>query len=240
MRKILPTAKKHLMVIRNITVFIFARAGSKGVPNKNIRQFCGKPLIQWTIELAKSINSVARIVVSTDSKKIASIAKDCGAEVPFLRPDHLASDKSPEWLSWRHALDYFVGAGEQLPRGMLVLPVTSPLRDVIDVTRCIELYEQGDVDAVITVSRSRRNPHFNMVYKDNNQFVKLVMPHHREINRRQDAPEVWDIATVAYLLDPTFVLSNNSLLLVMLKLSRCPMRELLILTQCWISKSLIF
>ena len=198
-------------MIRNYTAFIFVRAGSKGVPDKNIRQFCGKPLLQWTIELAKSISSIKRIIVSTDSKQIASIAKDCGAEVPFLRPDHLASDTSPEWLSWRHALDYFAGAGEKLPYGMLVLPVTSPLRDAVDVERCIELYEQGGADAIITVSRSKRNPHFNMVDKDINQFVKLLIPPSRQISRRQDAPEVWDIATVAYLLNPAFVLSNDSL-----------------------------
>ena len=159
--------------------------------------------------------------------------------MPFLRPDHLASDTSPEWLSWRHALDYFVGAGEKLPHGMLVLPVTSPLRDVIDVERCIELYEQGGVDAVITVNRSRRNPHFNMVDKDINQFVKLVMPACREVSRRQDARSL-GCRNRRLSIESTFVLSNNSFLLAMLKLSRCPMRELSILIQCWISKSLIF
>ena len=98
-----------------ICAFIFARGGSKGLPDKNIRPFCGKPLIQWTIELAFSMEWVDRLIVSTDSQAIGSVASSCGADVPFMRPKHLASDTSPEWLSWRHALEHLVSANKKLP-----------------------------------------------------------------------------------------------------------------------------
>lgn len=88
-------------------VLICARGGSKGLKNKNIKFFAGKPLIYWTISLAKKLKEVDEIFVSTDSNKIANISKKYGAKVPFMRPKKLASDSSSEWLSWRHALNYF-------------------------------------------------------------------------------------------------------------------------------------
>ena len=78
---------------------IFARGGSKGIPNKNIKMFNGKPLIAWSIDHAKKVKKLKRIIVSTDSKKIAKVAEKYGAEVPFMRPKKLARDTSPEWYS---------------------------------------------------------------------------------------------------------------------------------------------
>ena len=83
--------------------FIFARGGSKGVPGKNIRPLGGKPLIAWSIEQALAVRRIERVVISTDSPEIADVARAFGAEVPFLRPSHLAQDDSPEWLAGRPA-----------------------------------------------------------------------------------------------------------------------------------------
>ena len=85
---------------------IFARSGSKGIPNKNIQNFNGKPLITWAVELAISIKQIDRVFVSTDSEEIAEIAKSSGAIVPFIRPSDLATDSSPEWLSWQHFIKF--------------------------------------------------------------------------------------------------------------------------------------
>ena len=90
----------------SIVAFIFARGGSKGFPNKNIKILNGKPLIAWSIEHAKAVNRIDRVIVSTDSEEIAEIAREYGAEVPFIRPVNLATDESPEWLSWQHGLKY--------------------------------------------------------------------------------------------------------------------------------------
>ena len=90
----------------NYIALICARGGSKGLPGKNIRTLNGIPLIGHSIKIAKKIERASRVIVSTDSKEIAKIALEYGAEVPFMRPENLALDNSPEWLVWRHSIDY--------------------------------------------------------------------------------------------------------------------------------------
>ena len=192
-------------------VFIFARGGSKGLPNKNFLSFHGKPLITWTIELAKKIFLSQRVVVSTDSHEIAEISAASGAEVPYIRPSFLAADTSPEWDSWRYALEFMRNNKEALPKAMVILPVTAPLRHVSDIHRCISAFQKYSPDAVITVSEARRNPAFNMVVKDDQDSVRLVTNPEKQVSRRQDAPVMWDVATVGYVLDPKFVLSKKSI-----------------------------
>ena len=84
--------------------FVFARGGSKGVPGKNIKSLAGKPLITYSIEAGLESVLIDRVIVSTDDKEIKNYAILAGAEVPFIRPAQLASDDSPEWLSWQHAI----------------------------------------------------------------------------------------------------------------------------------------
>ena len=86
--------------------FIFARGGSKGLPGKNVRLLDGKPLIAWSIEHARAVKRIERVIVSTDSQEIANVARQFGAEVPFIRPKEFALDDSPEWIAWQHALNY--------------------------------------------------------------------------------------------------------------------------------------
>ena len=90
-----------------VPAFIFARGGSKGLPGKNIRKLGSKPLIAWAIEQALAARGIDQAIVSTDSHEIAEIAKEYGAEVPFIRPLELSQDDSPEWLAWRHAINYY-------------------------------------------------------------------------------------------------------------------------------------
>jgi len=120
--------------------FIFARGGSKGLPGKNIKMFAGKPLIAWAIEHAHAAEGIRRVIVSTDSKEIATVATRYGAEVPFMRPSHLAKDDSPEWLSWRHALEFIRDDEGSFPSAMVSVPVTAPLRQPVDIERCLELF----------------------------------------------------------------------------------------------------
>ena len=91
----------------NVICFIFARGGSKSVKNKNIINFNNKPLIANAILQAKRIRLINKVLVSTDSSKIAKIAKKYGAIIPFIRPKKLATDFSPEYLSWKHAIKKF-------------------------------------------------------------------------------------------------------------------------------------
>jgi len=190
---------------------ICARSGSKGVPGKNIRSFAGRPLIGWAIQVAKEVKQISRIIVSTDSEEIAGIAKEQGAEVPFLRPTALAEDNSPEWLVWRHALEYITESEDEDIDGLVVVPPTSPLRRSSDIENCINEYEKGGVDVVITVSESHRNPYFNMVAVDNLGDTRLAVSSESKYYRRQDAPCIFDVTTVCYIVCPRFVSQKNGI-----------------------------
>jgi len=190
---------------------ICARGGSKGLPGKNIMPIGGVPLIGRSIQIAKKINKISRVIVSTDSKKIAEVALEYGAEVPFIRPKELSLDSSSEWSVWRHAINYLEECGDDNVDAIVVLPATSPLKTISDVDRCIELFEEGDVDSVITVSEANRNPYFNMVKIDRNNFSSLVVESNNNIYRRQDAPKVYGMTTVAYVVDMNFIKNFNGI-----------------------------
>lgn len=190
--------------------FIFARGGSKGLPGKNIRPLGGKPLIAWSIEHALAVRRIARVIVSTDSQEIAAVAREHGAEVPFIRPEELARDESPEWLAWRHALNYLLDEEGVLPDAMVSVPTTAPLRSSLDIENCLDEYEKGGADMVITVTDAHRSPYFNMVKVNPDGTVGLVMPPQSVVARRQDVPTVFDMTTVAYVARPEFVLTHNA------------------------------
>lgn len=190
--------------------FIFARGGSKGLPGKNIRPFAGKPLIAWSIEQARAVKRIERVIVSTDSHEIAEVARAYGAEVPFMRPPELARDDSPEWLAWRHALNFVRDTSGALPEVMVSVPATAPLRQPIDIENCLDNFALGGTDMVITVTDANRSPYFNMVKVNPDGTVSLVIPPAGAITRRQDAPVVYDMATVAYVIKPEFVMTHQA------------------------------
>lgn len=194
-----------------VVAFIFARGGSKGLPGKNIRLFGGKPLIAWSIEHALAVERVQRVIVSTDSEEIAVVARQYGAEVPFIRPASLSADDSPEFLAWRHALNYIYEESGSFPEVMISVPATAPLRLPIDIDNCLNEYDKGDADVVITVTDAHRSPYFNMVKLNENNRVGLLNPPSSTIRRRQEVPAVYDMTTVCYVLDPEFVMKHSSI-----------------------------
>jgi len=194
------------------TAFIFARKGSKGVPGKNIKLFHGKPLIAWAIEQAQKAKKINRVIVSTDSKEISEIALSYGAEVPFLRPKNLSEDSSPERKAWQHALNFLLEEEGKLPDIMISIPATSPLREPSDLDACIDEYLNSEVDTLLTVMEAARNPYFTMLSKDENTgLFDLAFKSEKQIIRRQDAPKIFDIASIAWVTDPNFVLLNDNL-----------------------------
>lgn len=186
--------------------FVFARGGSKGVPRKNVRMLDGKPLIAHSIEVGLATPGVETVIVSTDDGEIASVARAFGAEVPFMRPNELSQDNSPEWLAWRHAISWFTKERGSFDC-FLSLPATSPFRLVEDVSACVsKLRADPLVDAVITVTEAKRSPYFNMVCLDKGHKAEIVMPPADGcVVRRQDAPPVYDMTTVAYAARPKFI-----------------------------------
>jgi len=194
-----------------IVGFIFARGGSKGVPGKNIRLLAGKPLIAYAIETGYQSQLIDRIVVSTDDKKITQVAKDFGAEVPFVRPKELAQDNSPEWLAWQHAIRTLKEQDKNRSLDVFVsIPPTAPLRAAEDVDNVIQTFLESDADIVITVKKASNHPSFNMIALDEKKCAKLVLPLDTQITRRQDAPLVYDMTTVAYVASPKFIMESKS------------------------------
>lgn len=186
--------------------FIFARGGSKGVPRKNIRLLAGKPLIAYAIETALASTLIDRVIVSTEDEEIADVARRYGAEVPFMRPLELAQDGSPEWQAWQHAIRTLQAAEERPIDVFVSIPPTSPLRTVADVDACIQMLLESDADLVYTVRPAERNPYMNIVEFDNTGYIRLAIPSKRRPHRRQDAPQVYESATVAYAAKPEYVL----------------------------------
>ncbi|MEH6591044.1 MAG: acylneuraminate cytidylyltransferase family protein [Halioglobus sp.] len=195
----------------NSVAFIFARGGSKGLPGKNIMKLGGIPLIGHAIQCAQSCPSIDEVIVSTDDSDIADAAREWGADVPFARPQELAGDQSPEWAAWQHAIQWYLQERGAM-RTFISIPTTSPFRSVEDVENCIsKLHEQSETDIVITVREAERSPYFNMVVKDPDDQVSLVIPPASQVSRRQDAPPVYDITTVAYVARPNFVLTAQGI-----------------------------
>lgn len=193
--------------MRTTCAFIFARGGSKGLPRKNVLPIAGLPLVVHSIRAAELLGNTKGIYVSTECQEIASIALAAGAEV-IERPAELASDTAPEWLAWQHAIQWVQAKTGAFDR-FLSLPPTAPCRNVVDVQRCLDALT-SDVDLVLTTTPSHRSPWFNMVVKRCDGYLELAQSGDK-INRRQDAPACFDIATVAYAARPAFVLNATSI-----------------------------
>lgn len=189
---------------------VFARGGSKGVPDKNLRLLGGRTLVARAVEQALACEGIDRVVVSTDSREIADEALAAGAEVPWMRPPELSGDTAREWDAWQHLIGWLDERGET-PDRLLVVPCTAPMRSVEDLERCVRAALVPGIDVVITVSPAHRNPWFNMVRMDTDGTVSLVVEPPERIHRRQDAPPVFDVGTVAFVVDPAYVRSADSL-----------------------------
>lgn len=187
--------------------FIFARGGSKGLPGKNIKELGGIPLLAHSILLAKAMDRIERVFVSTDDAEIAGVAMQFGAEV-IDRPAALATDTASEWMAWQHAIEHVHALGLSFDV-FLSLPATSPLRNAQDVGNCLDAL-QTDVDVVITVTPSARSPYFNMISTDSDGLAHVVLGT-AQFQRRQDVPQVYDITTVAYVARPDFILTYERL-----------------------------
>lgn len=136
-----------------ILAIIPARGGSKGIPRKNIRTFNGRPLIEYAVEVAKKAPSIDRIVVSTDSEEVATIAKAAGAEVPFLRPATLADDTSKVADAVAHLLLQLKTGEHYQPDYILLLQPTNPMRTVEDIEKSIALIQSRKADSLVSVCK---------------------------------------------------------------------------------------
>jgi CMP-N,N'-diacetyllegionaminic acid synthase len=165
-----------------------ARGGSKGVPRKNIRLLCGKPLLAYTVEAAFRSSLLTRVVLSTEDEEIAATGRALGLDVPFLRPAELAQDATPTLPVIKHALDFFAARDEQFDAVCLLQP-TNPLRRAEDIDNCIRLLAESDADAVISVLPvpHEYNPKWVYWHTEIGEMI-LTTGETEPVSRRQDLP----------------------------------------------------
>lgn len=183
---------------------IGARKGSKGVPGKNFRPICGKPLIDWSLDQLFANPRVGAVVVSTDDEAIYEHAVNRGALEIGLRPADLATDTAPKWGVWQHAL----AASEALvgpATAFLDLDCTSPLRLPQDIDGALTLYEIEHPDMVMSVCEARKNPYFNLVEPDSSGALHVSKPLPGGVWARQDAPTVYEHVGMVYVVDPAYL-----------------------------------
>jgi len=183
-----------------------ARCGSKGIPYKNIIDIGGKPLIQYTIEIAKKLKDqgkVDELIVSTDCKEVADISEKLGAKVPFLRPRNLSDDKAKSIDYILHALNFYEGIGQKYD-AVIVLQPTSPLKTYNNVVGAIDVFNEYQGDSLISTYKEETINNLIMYHKDKNQAIPLSKGHNKG-TRRQDHGAVYVRNGAIYITNTTYL-----------------------------------
>ena len=165
-----------------------ARGGSKGIPDKNIKELAGKPLIAYTIKESLKSRFIDRLIVSTDSEKIVEISKNLGAEVPFLRLQELAQDDTPMLPVIKHAIRFLEQKDGYKPDYIILLQPTSPLRNVKHIDEALEKLTQSDADSIVSVQEVPHSCNPYSVMKLDGEFLKPFMEYDEIRNIRQMKP----------------------------------------------------
>lgn len=181
--------------MNDILVVIPARGGSKGLPGKNIKDLCGKPLIAYSIDVARAITSDENICVSTDDQKIIDTVERYGLKVPFVRPAEYATDTATTNDVLLHAVDFYEKQGRHFDKLLLLQP-TSPLRTVDEVKEAMGLYRE-DIDMVVSVTKSHAPA---VLCNDNDSgFVELV--YNKNAGGRQELPTFYEFNGAIYVIN---------------------------------------
>ena len=182
---------------KRVLGLITARGGSKGLPGKNIRPLCGKPLIAWTIEAGERASAIDDLVLSTDSEEIVEVARRHGAEVPFLRPAELASDTASSIDVVMHALDWLRAKGREYDLLVLLEP-TSPLREAADIDAALRQMLDAGAVAIAGVCRADTvHPAF-MFRRGRGERLEPFMQKSAESLRRQDVEPLFFLEGSVY------------------------------------------
>lgn len=186
---------------------VFARGNSRGIKNKNLLKFKSISLTEHAVKQAYKTKLINKVYISSDSKKIIKAAKVQRAIVPFVRPKNLSTSISPEILAWRHFVKYLKSMNIK-PGYIVSVPTTSPLRKVSDIVKSMLLAKKNNYDIVFTITKSSKNPYFNMVIK-RKQKIQLLKK--KNLFRRQDGPKFFDLTTVSYVFKPDFIMKTKNL-----------------------------
>jgi CMP-N,N'-diacetyllegionaminic acid synthase len=197
---------EQLNLERKILTIIPARELSKRVPNKNIKALGDKPLIQWTIEVAKSAN-LSTILVSTDSEIIAKEAKFLGVKVPYMRAPNLATDTASVIDVVLEALEFYKKQGEVFD-GVLLLQPTSPFRTSASIERALSIFNAGKGESVVSVSHAKTHPYWCKRIVEG-RLIPFDGTYDLYPQRSQDLPEVYELNGLVYLASVDVILTNK-------------------------------
>ncbi len=188
-----------------------ARGGSKGIPRKNVRYLCGRPLLAYTAEAALKARRLTRVVLSTEDEEIARVGREYGLEVPFLRPTELAQDDSPTLPVVQHVLRQLLASGDSYDAVCLLQP-THPLRRAEDIDFCIGMLEDSGADAVVSVLPvpAEHNPHWTY-FRAPGGNLRLSTGEASPIPRRQSLPPAFHREGSIYVTRAPVILEQNSL-----------------------------
>ena len=190
----------------NILVVIPARGGSKGIPYKNIKPLAGKPLICYSIEVARQFTTDDNICVTTDDDKIIEVVEGYGLKVPFKRPNHLATDTCGSNEVIQHAWQFYADRGKKYDAILLLQP-TSPFRKVEFLKDAVGLYDDS-IDRVTSVKLSSCNPDYDG-FEENEEGLLTICKGDGTIERRQDAPKVWQLNGSIYVINPNSLMKKG-------------------------------
>lgn len=186
------------------TLFVIpARGGSKGLPGKNIKDLCGKPLIAYSIDVARDFVNDEHICVTTDSEEIKRVVEGYGLSVPFIRPDYLATDTATSNDVLVHAINFFKGKGREYKRLVLLQP-TSPLRSIDDVASSLALY-RDDIDMVVSVTKSHAPA--VLCKEDEDGYVQLVF--NKNAAGRQQLQDMYEFNGAVYVMNTQALLEKG-------------------------------
>ena len=188
---------------------IVARGGSKSLPRKNVLALAGRPLIAHTILAARACTGLDRIILSTDDDEIAAVAREYGAEVPFMRPAELAGDTAHVMDVTRHALQYLETKEGYRPDLVLLLQPTSPLRATIDIENALAMLETTGANAVVSVCEAKGHPYLMKTLDDNGRLAPF-MDTTMSSSRRQDLPPVYALNGAIYLVRRIVLLESGT------------------------------
>jgi CMP-N,N'-diacetyllegionaminic acid synthase len=181
-----------------VLAIIPARAGSRGIPQKNIALVAGKPLIAWTIAAAQATPGLHRVIITTNCEKIAAVGRQYGAEVPFLRPEPLALDDTPGIYPILHALRWLEEHEAYKPDYVMCLQPTSPLRNSVDISGAIDLAAEKKADAVVSVTPVLHHPAWVKRVDDSGRLQEFLPPKGGDF-QRQNLPPLYALNGAIYL-----------------------------------------
>ncbi|MEK5757567.1 acylneuraminate cytidylyltransferase family protein [Acinetobacter variabilis] len=192
----------------NVTALIPARGGSKRLPRKNVKLLHGKPLIAWSIEVAKVSKYIDRVVVSTDDEEIKRISEQHGAEVPFLRPEHLANDHASSFDVIKHTIDYL--KLDQSNELIVLLQPTSPLRLVSEIDRALEFFVHKNAKGVVSISETEHSPMWSNTLPENSCMSDFIRPEVQG-KRSQDLPKFFRLNGSIYIYETLSLLEQSKI-----------------------------